>query len=136
VNFELVVGLLPAAAAWATARWIPSHSRLLNQARNDLALAEEFGRGPVARELRLRAQVATERGLKLRDSNDAGRNLAVFAAIGLLGTLGLPAYWRVAPESVDGWHGPVMLSLWAIYVVFTLAAAVGSIWWFIRRPRE
>ena len=135
MNLQLVVGLLPAVIALATARWLPSHTRLLNQARDDLALAERLGRGAVSRELRRRAAEATTQGLVLRDSNDAGRNLAVFAAIGLFGAVGLPVYWSAVPASIEGWHGPVMLALWGVYVLFVLAAVVGWVWWFAKRPR-
>ena len=135
MDLEIVVGLIPAAAAWATARWAPSHNRLLTQAKNDLALAEQLKRGPVAADLRHRAREATKRGLELRDSNDAGRTLAVFAAIAVLGTFGLPWYWDAVPQSVEGWRGPVMLVLWGIYALFSVAALIAGVWWLIKRPR-
>jgi|GEM_PF-5799626 len=135
MNVEFVIALVPAAVAWATARWLPSHRRLLTQARDDLSLAEQFGRGPVANELRRRAGEAVTEGLKLRDSNDVGRNLALFAGIGVLGTIGLPAYWRALPESIEGWRGLPMLIMWGVYALFALAAFIGWIGWLVKRPR-
>jgi hypothetical protein len=48
---QIIVGLAPAAVAWASARWAPSHNRPLTSGKNDLALAEQLGRGPVSRDL-------------------------------------------------------------------------------------
>ncbi len=135
VNFDLVIALILAVIASATARWVPSHDRLMNRAREDLALAERLGRGPVARELRERAATSARLGMDLRDSNDAGRSLALFAAIGALGTFGLPVYWSVVPNSGVGWRGPVMVVIWVIYSLFVVAALIGFVWWWARRRR-
>lgn len=136
VEVQLLVPLIPAGLAWAAARWYPSHSRLLKQAREDLELAERLGNASIARDLRARAVKATELGLKRRDSNDLGRTIAQLGIIGLGGVIGLPVWVHAYPASAAGLRLPVLIGLWFIYAIFAASSLIGGFAWLLKRPGE